>query len=243
MTHPEPELLLQFAEGRPMTAEAAAHLEVCVDCRTQLAELGRFEQHLAAAAALDPGERARLRATTARVLATAQRRASFRRLAGLTVVALAAALLATVVLWPRGGGLGAIGVRRYEPEQVVRAGKLERYSLTVECGAPRWLALWQLDGPSGKRLVPHADPLLKYLGAEMPLPAGVHRVPATDVLDFEFDTAAPPTGLLLVVHATELADAELVAIERLVKETPRDRLLALVQAKWPEARLLAFPAR
>ena len=103
--------------------------------------------------------------------------------------------------------------------------------------------MWQLDGPSGKRLVPHADPLLKYLGAEMPLPAGVHRVPATDVLDFEFDTAAPPTGLLLVVHATELADAELVAIERLVKETPRDRLLALVQAKWPEARLLAFPAR
>jgi hypothetical protein len=134
-------------------------------------------------------------------------------------------------------------VRRYDPSNVVRAERLERFAIDVKFDAVRWLAVWQLDGKAGKRLMPHADPLLRWLGAEMPLQPGPHRVPAAEVLDFEFPVATPPAGLVLVAFGQEPAEGTLLAIEQTIAATARDGLQAALTAKWPEARVLPFPGR
>jgi hypothetical protein len=243
VTCPAPEVLLLHAEGEHVSPVVAAHIAGCGECRAMLAEVGRFEAQIATetATTVPAEERARLRATPVPL-----RRASPRRLVVFALVGLAAALVLVFVLpWSRAEL--TVDVRRYDPSNVVRAESLERFSLTVTVGAPRWLALWQLDGPAAnggaaKRLVPHADPLLGH-GARMPLPAGEHRVPSAEVLDFEFATAAPPSALLLVTTEREPAEAELVAIERLIETTPRDQLAAAVQRAWPESRVVPFPVR
>lgn len=244
MNHPDPDVLLRFAEGDDVAAEAEAHLAACDTCRAQLATLAGFETRLALASELSPAERERLRGATARLLAAAPRQASRGRLVAFAVVAVAAVLLALLLFWRGADGLAVATVRRYVPDDLVRAERLERYAVDVRLAAPRWLAVWQL-GADGKatRLMPHADPLLRWLGAEMPLAAGTHRVPAAEVLDFEFAVDRAPAGLVLVATAAEPGAAELAAIDAIVAATPREALAAALQAKWPEARVLAFPAR
>lgn len=243
MTHPDPEQLLLYAEGAVVPANLAEHIASCGECRDALAELGRFETQLAASASLPAGERAALRATTERLLATPSRRPTFRFGLGFVTAAIAAGVLATLALWPSPRGLCELGVRRYEPTNVVRAERMERFAIDVEFDAPRWLAVWQLDATSCQRLMPHADPLLRWLGAEMPLQPGKHRVPAAEVLDFEFAAARPPEGLVVVAQATEWTEAQLVAIEQSINGTPRPQLAAALQRQWPEAWLAGFPGK
>lgn len=239
MTHPESEVLLRFAEGGAIPADASAHLAQCAECQAALGGLASFETHLAAESEMSEVERARLRDITRRTLP--QRTPSLRRFAGITAVA--AALLAAVLCWPRAHGLCGVDVHRYAPAGVVRSEAVERYALEVRIEQPRWLALWQLDAKGARRLMPHDDPLLRWLGAEMPLAPGKRRIPEAEVLDFEFASAAVPTGLLLVAMANEPSPADLAAIEKLVADTPRAQLAAAVQARWPEATLLDFPAK
>lgn len=244
MNHPDPVALLHYAEGADVGAEIQAHFAQCADCRAQLAALGGFEARLALASGLSPSDRDRLRGVTAQLLTAPRRHVPRRRLAGLAVTALAAAVLAVLTLWRGADGCAEVTVRRYVPDELVRAERLERYAVDVQLTAPRWLAVWQLaaDG-AATRLMPHADPLLRWLGAEMPLGAGTHRVPAAEVLDFEFAAARPPAALVVVATATEPSAAELTAIDAIVTATPRAQLTAALQAKWPEARVLSFPAR
>ncbi len=242
MNHPNAELLLRFAEGETVPAAVRTHLAECEACQEQLAQLGKFEAQLATSSTMSPSERQALRAISVRTLAAAAR-PSRLRLVGLVAVAMAACLLATWSLWSSTHGLCDIGVRRYVPDNVVRAERLERFSMAVQVDAPRWLGLWQLDSKDSKRLMPNDDPLLRYLGAEMPLAAGSHRLPAAEVLDFEFASDQPPSSLLLVASTTELSASDLSAIEQLIATTPRPELLKAVQAKWFEARVLEFPAR
>lgn len=243
MTHPDPDQLLLYAEGADVAAGVAEHIASCGECRDSLAELGRFETQLAASASLPADERAALRSTTARLLETHSGRPAFRRVWGVVAVAIAAAVLATLALWPSPRGLCELGVRRYEPTNVVRAERMERFAIDVDLAAPRWLAVWQLDAKSCQRLMPHADPLLRWLGAEMPLQPGKHRLPAAEVLDFEFAAARPPEGLVVVAQAAEWTEAQLVAIEQSINGTPRSELAAALQRQWPEARLVGFPAK
>ena len=246
MNHPESELLLRFAEGEDVPVAVADHVTECDQCTAALGEIARFETRLANASTLPEAERAVLRATTARLLTTAsvrRRPGPWRHRVAAFVLAAAAIVVATLLAWPKAGGLGAIDVRRYDPANVVRAERLERFSIDVRLDATRWLALWQLEGRSPRRLMPHADPLLRWLGAEMPLPPGPHRVPAADILDFEFAATNVPTGLVLVAFTAEPAEGALLAIEQTITETPAEGLAAALQAKWPEARVLPFPGR
>jgi len=244
MNHPDPDVLLHFAEGADVAPGVAAHVAQCGACRIQLATLGGFEARLALASELSPAERERLRQISQRVLPTPRRVRPWRRLAGISLVSLAAAVLAVWTLWRGTDGFTEVAVRRYAPDDLVRAERLERYAVEVQFAAPRWLAVWQLaaDG-AATRLMPHADPLLRWLGAEMPLASGKHRVPAAEVLDFEFAPSQPPSGLVLVATATEPSAAELAAIDAIVTATPRAELAAALLAKWPEARVVAFPPR
>jgi hypothetical protein len=191
-------------------------------------------------------ERAVLRAATARLLTAAPRQRPalpwHQLLAAFGLVA-AAVIVTLVLAWPRAQGLCTLDVRRYEPANMVRAERLERYAVDVRLDANRWLAVWQLDGRKQTRLMPHADPLLRWLGAEMPLQPGSHRVPSADILDFEFASAKAPTGLVLVAFATEPTESALLAIEQAIAATPAAELPAALQAKWTEARVLSFPGR
>lgn len=244
MNHPDPEVLLRFAEGEVVAPDVATHTQGCPQCTQQLAALGRFESHLALASELTPGERARLRAVTERVLARPRGTLRFRRGAGVVLVSFAAVLVALLLLWRGADGLCEVSVRRYVPDEVMRSERLERFAIDVAFEAPRWLCVWQL-GDDGKstRLMPHADPLLRWLGAEMPLAAGRHRVPAAEVLDFEFAADKPPAGLVMLAAPAEPSTAELAAIEVVIAATPRLELAAALQAKWPEVRVVAFPAK
>ena len=245
MNHPDPEVLLRFAEGEVTAPDVATHVQACPECSQQLAVLGRVESHLALASELTADERARLRAATERVLAVPARGTlRFRRGAGVVLVSLAAVLVALLLLWRGADGLTEVSVRRYVPDEVMRSERLERFAIDVAFEAPRWLCVWQL-GDVGKsaRLMPHADPLLRWLGAEMPLAAGRHRVPAAEVLDFEFAADKPPAGLVMLAAPAEPSTAELAAIEAVIAATPRLELAAALQAKWPEARVVAFPAK
>lgn len=242
MTHPEPERLLAFAEGAENTADVKAHVAACASCREALAEVARLEDEIAASSVLPADERARLQALTSRLLVAPPQRRPMHRLAGFVVVAIAAGLWALLSLWPSGDGLRC-DIRRYVPDNVVRSAGRERFALDVQFGAPRWLALWQLDAATSPRLMPQADPLLLWLGAEMPLRTGKHRVPATEALDFEFAPASPPTGLLLVPTEAELPAADLAAIESTIADTPRTELENVLRRRWPESRVITFPSR
>jgi hypothetical protein len=252
VTHPEPERLLAFAEGAENTADVAAHVAACASCRAALAEVARLEDEIATSSVLPADEHARLQVLTSRLLTAPPRRRPMHRLAGFVVVALAAGLWALLALWPSADGLRC-DIRRYKPDNVVRAEVRERFALEVEFTAPRWLALWQLDSPMGRlrppalpwitRLMPQADPLLRWLGAEMPLAAGKHRVPATEALDFEFVPIFPPDSLVLVPTVAELAAADLAAIETTIADTPRAELETVLRRRWPESRVVPFPAR
>lgn len=245
MNHPDPEQLLRYAEGEDVPAAVASHMVECDQCTAALADVARFETRLATSSTLPDGERAALRRVTERLLATpaAARRPRLLAKLGVAVLAAAAVLVATLLLWTSPDGLVGFDVRRYDPANVVRSERLERFALDVRVDASRWVALWQLDGKVGKRLMPHADPLLRWLGSEMPLPAGPHRVPAAEVLDFEFPSNQPPTGLVLVTFEQEPAEGTLAAIEQMIATTARDGLQAAMAAKWPEARVLPFPGR
>lgn len=245
MNCPDAELLLRHADGQPLPPAVVAHVAHCPDCQAQLHELALLETQIAAAATLDGDERSALRATSERLLAAraVPRGPRWRRLAPAALAVVAAALLATLASWPRGERIGDVVVRRYVPDGTPRSAPRERFALDVELTAPRWLALWQVDANGVTRLLPHADPLLRWLGATMPLPRGRHRVPAADVFDFELAPAAPPRGLLLIATAAALTDAEHAAIAALLAATDPAALLAAVRAKWPDARWVVFPAR
>lgn len=243
MNHPDPEVLLRFADGEAVAPDVATHVQSCSECALQLATLGRFESQLALASQLAPGQRLRLRAATERVLASTSRGTPrIRRVLGVAIVTLAAVVMALLLFWRGADGLTEVSVRRYVPDEVVRSERLERFAVDVQFAAPRWLSLWQL-GDDGKstRLMPHADPLLRWLGAEMPLAAGRHRVPAAEVLDFEFATNKPPVGLVMLATPTEPTATELAAIEAVITTASRLELAATLQARWPEARVVAFP--
>ncbi len=243
MNHPEPEVLIRFADGEDIDPALVAHLRHCDECRASLTELGRFEASVALATPIQVGERQAMRAATERLLTLHARVSSRWRLVTLAV-GLAAAALVLVSLWPSGRPACRVGVHRYEAAGSVRAARSERFQLTVQLQAPRWLALWRLDAPGRHvRLMPHADPLLRYLGTEMPLGPGEHRVPATELFDFEFTSDAVPTSLLLVPTAAELTVADFETIETLLASTPRDQLVATLTARHAEATLVPFPAR
>jgi hypothetical protein len=242
MSCPQPEVVLRFAEGHEVPPATVVHLAACRACQAQLGALGRFETHLATESTMDADERRQLRDVTARALAS--HRGHVRRRRGIAGALLAVAAVAVTALtcWPQPRlGLTDLAVHRYVPDAIVRAERLERFSLQLRLDAPRWLAAWQL-GRQVTRLLPHADPLLQHLGAEMPLRAGTHRLPAVEVLDFEFAAAQPPQALVVVPSARELTAAELATIEALLATTPRAELAAALAARWPEARVSAFPA-
>lgn len=248
MTCPSPQDLLAYAEGADLPA-VQAHVAACTACSAQLAELGAFETMLADHATLPGAQRERLRATTARLLrgdAAAARPGSVRRFPlwpALGVAALAAALFATLSLWPTPHGLTDLDVRRYAPEGELRSDRSERFALSLRTTEPRWLAIWAIGDGTGRRLLPDASAPLPTYGVTFPLPAGDHRVPAAELLDFEFPVTAAPQRLLVVPTAAALDDAQLAAIDAAVRTGDRAVFWPEVARRHPEARLVEFPAR
>ncbi|MEO6597790.1 MAG: hypothetical protein ABIP94_23845 [Planctomycetota bacterium] len=244
MNHPEPDVLLRYADGEQVEPTTVEHLLSCRECGAALAELGSFEARVAAAAPIAPDGRRAMREVAERLLVRRPRAVVDRRRMAAIAVALAACVLAFFVLWRPDHQVCTVGVHRYEPADTLRGERTERFQIDVDTVAPRWLAMWRLDdkGPA-QRLMPHPEPLLRYLGTEMPLPPGKHRVPATELLDFEFASDAAPTALLLVPSTAELQPAQLAAIEALLAMKPRDQLLAAIATLHGEAQLIAFPSR
>ncbi|HEX5054334.1 MAG TPA: hypothetical protein VFZ65_21325 [Planctomycetota bacterium] len=243
MNHPEPETLLRYADGEPVDASIVEHLHTCTECHTALTELGRFEADVAAATPIRPHQRQAMRAVAQRLLEPPRSALRTWRLTA-AAVALAAGVLAMFALWAPGRPVCTIEVHRYEPPGTMRSGHVERFQIDVDVAAPRWLAIWSVDDRGRPtRLLPNVEPTLRYLGTEMPLVSGRHRVPASELLDFEFTDANAPRALLLVPSVNELQPAGLAAIERVLVDEPRERWLAAVAALHAEAQLIPFPAR
>lgn len=255
MTCPSPENLLEYAEGaaRP---DVAAHVVTCTACSDQLAELGAFETMLAERETLPTAERERLRAVTARTLrgeapreaprSESPRSGTVRRFPlwpALGVAVLAAAVLAALTLWPSPHGLLDLDVRCYPPEGAMRAEPIERFALSLRVADPRWIAIWEIGNSTGRRLLPDHDAPLPTFGVTFPLAAGDHRVPASELLDFEYSTSAKPRQLLVIATPVELRAEQLTAIDELLRKGDRAAFWPTVQHQYPEARLLDFPSR
>lgn len=251
MTCPSPEALLAFAEGAD-DPSLTAHVAGCEACRAQLAELGSFETLLAGARTLPDARRQQLRTATEQLLrktATAPSANAAiplhprRSYTQYGLLLLAALLLTTLSLWPHADGLRDLAVHRHTEPGTTRQGELERWSLSLRLAEPRWLAVWSY-GPEGlRRLLPDADAPVPHHGVVFPLAAGVQRVPASDLLDFEFAPARAPRGVVVVPFAKEPTAAELAELETLVRGGEPAQFTAPLQQKHREARVLPFPSR
>ena len=248
MNCPSPQHLLEYAEGAA-SPSITAHVAECAACREQLTELGAFETLLAGSDELPAAERARLRTVTERALQGERphsggsvHRFPFWTSVGLAT--LAAALLAALTLWPAAHGLTDLDVRCYPPEGTTRAERIERFALSLRTADPRWIAIWAIGPNRGKRLLPDANAPLPNYGMTFPLSAGDHRMPATELLDFEYSPAAAPRQLVVIATADELRADQLAAVDALVGQPGgREAFWPTLSSQYPEARLLDFPAR
>ncbi len=247
MNCPAPEHLLAYAEGAALP-DVATHVATCANCRKQLAELGAFETLLASQAVAPAAERERLRSATWRLLqgGPARSTAPVRRFPvwpALGVAALAAAVLAALTLWPAAHGLTNLGVHSYPVEGGLRAEAGLRFAMTLRVADPRWVAIWELGAGTGKRLLPDASAPLPTYGVTFPLPAGDHRIPAAELLDFDVAPNTAPQQLLVIATPEPLRADQLAAIDALVGKGDQAAFWPQLSQQFPEARLLAFPSR
>jgi hypothetical protein len=191
---------------------------------------------------MPPAARQRAQQVTAAVLERgAAPRAPRRLLAAGAWAAAAASRLAALLLWSRGPALPTIVCDRPE---VTRAAAFARFHVDCELPAGSWPMLWA-EGVDGvlQPLLPNVDPLLGYLGAEPPLAAGPHRLPASALLDFEFEPARPPRVLWLAIADHAPSADELAAVQQqLLSRSPAERHAWLLQ-RFPTAWELPFPGR
>jgi hypothetical protein len=153
----------------------------------------------------------------------------------------AACVVALWATWAVGPPPNCV-IERYRPAGELRADPVERYSLQVSLRGPRWVAIWQQGADGLVRLLPHANPVLGDLGLALPLGEGWHRVPATELLDFEFPAASPPQQVVVVPSLVAFGAAELAAIEALLRaggERANDEL----RSRYPETSAAAFRPR
>lgn len=249
MNCPTPEALLAFAKGNG-PADLGDHIAACAQCRSALAELGSFESRIAGSHSLPADERTRLRSITERLLSArppqlqqAPQPIAARRHSTIAFVLLAALLLTTLLLWPQTSGITGLDVHCYPPDGTTRADRIERFSLSLQVGAPRWLVVWQIGAAGSKRLLPDANAPLPTYGVTFPLAKGAHRVPASDLLDFEYSTTQAPRQLIVVPLATEPDTALLAELDRLVAGNDAEAAFAELMRRHPEARRIEFPRR
>ena len=241
-SHPTAERLLQFADGAELAADERQHLDQCDACQQQLAELAAFEAAVADHLPMPPAARRRAQRATAALLGRgALPRAHRRLVAAGAWAAAAASLLAALLLWSRGPSLPTIVCDRPDP---TRAAAFARFHVDCVLAAGSWPLLWsEGDDGSLQPLLPNADPLLAYLGAEPPLAKGPHRLPASALFDFEFEPARPPRLLRLVVADRATSAAERSTLQQQLTECAPAARQAWLQQRFPTAWELPFPDR
>lgn len=227
--HLDGERLLHHAEGGELGADEAQHLAACEHCRNQLAELAVLEAAVATHTPIGQRDRERAAAGARAVLARGARTTRGRA----TWVASAMAAAATLLvgwLWWSGSVPRAVLVR--ERPDPTRAATIERFHVECDLPAASWPSLWaELADGSLQQLLPHADPLLGYLGATPPLPGGSQRLPGSAVFDFEFESAALPRALLLAASEREWTPAERHALAGELAATPLASRADLLQRR------------
>lgn len=260
-SHLPPEVLVAFLDGtldEPNERHAAAHLQACGECARQLAELRSFDEFVAPAAA--GRNEAGTAMTEAAMFDVARRvlaqgpandhtaRAGPRRPGWLApmllaaVALLAATLYATFFVHPNEAGVG-MRVRRYAPTETMR-GATHRFHLELDVPAPRWLAVFAREADGGAtQLFPSPNPALADLATPLPLAAGSRRVPAEEMLDWEFDSTRPPSALWIVPMGAAPAAADLAVIRTALAAAPDAGVPPGLQQRFTEARHLPFPRR
>ena len=257
--HLPPEVLIAFQDGtldEPTERTAAAHLHACTECAQQLAELRSVDEFVAPAAATRTEAGAAM--TEAAMVDVAPRvlkqprpnsegaRAGPGRpgwLAPLLLAALAllAATLYATMTADSAAPDGGVRVLRYTPTDSMR-GAMQRFHIELAVVAPRWLAVFAR-GADGRleQLFPPTNPALGDLGTPLPLGAGSRRVPAEEMLDWEFDADRPPQ-MLWVVPMPDAPDSDRL---RSIRDTlaradgpavPKD-----LSRQFAEARAVPFP--
>jgi hypothetical protein len=241
--HLTPEQFVEYADGTlPPATEAlvAAHLEECGTCRASLAELSEFDGFVQSHHLGDDLLTAAMFEVSERVLAgpALAGPSSWRTWRVLVLVA-AALLVAPLALWTfSGGGADDLGVRitRYLPEGALRSAPPERFHLDLDLADAAYVAVFAKfrDGKVAQ-LAPG--------GALTMSPRGPLRVPANELLDWEYPPDRMPTQVLVVAFAVEPAATVLAEVRAAWAASASIELPGAAISPGRRAQLLPFPAR
>lgn len=192
-THLLDETIVEYLDGTLATADerlADGHLAACSECRERLAGLARFDAFVQAHQPLDEVTDAALFEASERLLGRAPRRSWFGTFGVLLVAALV--VFGTLPWWGGGADELALRVVRYTPPGVVRSAPPERFHLDLQLAEPAQVAVFAR----------FADQVVELAtGATGPSAAGAVRVPAHELLDWEYPADRLPGELLVVVGA------------------------------------------
>lgn len=219
------------------------HLEACDDCWRRLAELARFDTFVQSHVPFDLAISAAMFEVNERLLESRSeppRRA--RRLAFL--LAAAGVLIATSVWLLTGNGEPGLRLRitRDAAENQVRSAPHERFHLDLELPEPGFVAAFaQFADGRIEQLVP-AGAATVDSKAGAPLPRGPARLPASELLDWEYAADQMPRAVLVVRFSSEPDDASLAEL-RMAWGADTRTLSELMARPGRTAQLLPFPPR
>lgn len=212
------------------------HLEACADCRSRLADLAQFDAFVQGHQPVDEVTTAAMFEVSQQVLKS--RASPAARRGGIVSVLVAALLLVAGGWWAFSCGDSGLSLRitRYVPEGVLRSAPPERFHLDLELAAPGHVAALARF-PDGRVdvLLPRAG------GATELLPRGAVRLPANELLDWEYPTDRMPREILVVVGSAPMGAVELQELRAAMVSSVAGVVPPLATANERRAQLVPFP--
>ncbi|MBP8301037.1 MAG: zf-HC2 domain-containing protein [Planctomycetes bacterium] len=211
-THLTDEQVVEYLDGTlatPVEQQARTHLADCSDCRIRLADLAQFDGFVQSHQPQDEVAAAAMFEISERVIAARAPRRGFG-FGGLATMLAAAVLLVATSLWMMSGpGAEGLGLRitRYVPDGGLRSAPPERFHLDLKLAEPGFVAAFaRLPDGKVEQLLPAPGTSLERQAA------GEVRLPANELLDWEYPADQLPREVLVVVGAVVLDAERLVAL-------------------------------
>ena len=231
--HPADERLLQHYDGTLDDDDAAIadHVASCPLCRSRLDELAALDAFVVARAPQDAMADAAMFAAAERALSQPSH-GSWRRHALPLLLALVAAGLALAVWLGSTADRCRLHLEHYRAADPLRAAATARFHLAIEAPEPVFvIALARLADGTCDELLP---------GAMAPVAVrGTARLPANELLDWEYPAARAPREVLVVVTTAPPGDAARRNLATAVAATPLGEVPPIAR-ELGEATLLPF---
>jgi len=210
------------------------HLRACGPCRARLSKLAEFDHFVHGQQPLEDTTAAEMFAMNERLLA-AYRPPRVWPWRGFLLAA--ALLLGSALFWGLSGGGGGLEfVVHRAAEPITRSEPGVRLHATTRLSEAAWLAVFvRLPDGSARQLLPD--------GAPVQSAAGDLRLPANELLDWEFASTQAPSELLLVSFPAAPTADQLAEVQRAFAAAKPGSIPALATSGGRKAGLQLVPAR